>query len=75
MNDISTEARAVLAQLDDVWVMFDEIWPYAGVPKSRVAPILRGLKSRGFVATRVSDAHGRTEYAITEEGDRELGRD
>ena len=73
MSEID-EGRAVLAQLDDVWATFDEIWPYTGIAKRRVAPILRGLKSRGFVDTRVSDAHGRTEYAITEEGDRELGR-
>jgi hypothetical protein len=73
MTALSAEQLAVLRNIDDVWVMFDEIWPYVtGVPKRDVAAIVRGLVARGYVDSRRSDAHGRVEYAITEAGDKEL---
>lgn len=63
--------RRVLSRLDDVWRTFDEVvppgWPAAS--RGHVRGMLQRGVARGLVATRTSDAHGRVEYALTQDGE------
>lgn len=81
-GNLSDQDKAVLESLDDVWVTYAEV---AGTvarhqrvsqrsDKSLVA-VLKRLRRLGLAAYRVSDAHRAGEWAVTEEGDKRLGRD
>jgi DNA-binding PadR family transcriptional regulator len=63
----------VLAELDDVWQTFAEINPRQ-VGSRTLKGRLASLCARRLAVSRVSDANGKVEYAITEAGDRALGR-
>lgn len=77
------ELRSVLRALDDIWATFDEfvhdpvVGP--GLPRRRAAAVLREACRRGLASSRYAGGPGFalggvTEYAITEAGDKFVGR-
>lgn len=67
------EERHVLDVLREDWQTFDEVADGAAqlnnrtlvsLRRERTLGILRSLRRRGIIDSRVSDAHGRTEYAL-----------
>jgi len=73
MTELSKQDLSILSELDDVWVTFDEIY-VPGVSLRTLRNRLVSLRYHGYVDSRISDAHGRVEYAITEKGDEILDR-
>jgi predicted lipoprotein len=82
-DDLSADEQMALEQIDyTIWATFREVYPYRanrGVVGQRLKSALVKLKTKGLVASRVSDAHGKVEYALTEAGiamiDREASGD
>lgn len=67
----------ILENLDTVYSLFSEIIPsrdHSPLSRRFVKGRLLSLCKKGFAESRISDACGRVEYAITDEGQRFLDK-
>ncbi len=86
MSDLTEFERMTLEAMDTNWLQAKEIWwdliqihRYKQCPtQKQMAPILRGLRSKGLVGYRPPDGIAGLGpvgmWAITEEGDKAIGR-
>ena len=66
-DDLTQLEQAVLMASDTVW---KTAWEYHGLHYSyqQVIVTLTHLRKKGLIDSRISDAHGRMEWALTDEG-------